>query len=155
MLFLVLLNRSLAPSMRGRSFWTTGTTAPRSTRMWARSRARLRTSVSAEVSKQLNVTVANILISATHDHSAIFGGPRPPAAAAIPENTPAELFEEKLTSGLVQAAKRRTTKCNRPGSATAQAIFNLNVNRDAIDEQTRLWSQEPNLNTERLMLEFD
>ena len=55
--------------------------------------------MSAEVSKQLNVPVANILISATRDHSAIFGGPRPPAAAAIPENTPAELFEEKLTSG--------------------------------------------------------
>jgi neutral ceramidase len=40
--------------------------------------------VVAEISQQLNVPVANILISATHDHSAIFGGPRPPAAAAAP-----------------------------------------------------------------------
>src|SRR5437016_5013203 len=32
--------------------------------------------VSADISRDLNVPAASILISATHDHSAIFGGPR-------------------------------------------------------------------------------
>lgn len=37
--------------------------------------------VSAELSRELNVPSANVLISATHDHSAIFGGPRPAGGA--------------------------------------------------------------------------
>ena len=37
--------------------------------------------VSTEISRELDVPVANILISATHDHSAIFGGPRPSSSS--------------------------------------------------------------------------
>jgi neutral ceramidase len=36
---------------------------------------------SAEISRELKIPAANILISATHDHSAIFGGPRPAGCA--------------------------------------------------------------------------
>src|SRR6058998_3923280 len=52
--------------------------------------------VAAEISRELNVPAANILISATHDHSAIFGGPRPPTAGGspAPANGPAEAFQE-------------------------------------------------------------
>src|SRR4249920_1881226 len=36
--------------------------------------------VATETSSELHVPVANILISATHDHNAIFGGPAVPTA---------------------------------------------------------------------------
>src|SRR5580765_6577626 len=49
--------------------------------------------VSAELSSELNVPPANILISATHNHSAIFDGPRPPAGGAPGQgNAPAKAF---------------------------------------------------------------
>ena len=99
--------------------------------------------VSTEISKQFKVPVANILISATHDHSAIFGGPR--AGPAAQENTPAKLFEEKLVSGLEQAAKQAHDKMQPAKIGCGEGKLYLNVNRDAIDEKTRLWSQEPNL----------
>jgi hypothetical protein len=103
--------------------------------------------VSAEISKDLNVPVTNILISATHDHSAIFGGPRPPAAGAGgQENTPANAFEAKLVLGLEQAAKEAHDKMQPAKIGYGVGHLYLNVNRDAIDDKTRLWSQEPNLN---------
>src|SRR5262252_92170 len=49
--------------------------------------------VSTAISRELNVPLANILISATHDHSAIFGGPRPPAGGdPSQEDAPAKMF---------------------------------------------------------------
>jgi neutral ceramidase len=100
--------------------------------------------VSAEISRGLNVPAANILISATHDHSAIFGGPRPSNVNAT-QNDAVEAFDIKLISGLVQAAKQAHDKMqpSRIGYGTGELY--LNVNRDAIDEHTRLWSQQPNL----------
>lgn len=98
--------------------------------------------VSSEISRELNVPVANILISATHDHNAIFGGPRsagsevPPALAA---------FQSKLESGLVQAAKQARDKMQPAKIGYGTGALYLNANRDAIDEHTRLWAQEPNL----------
>ncbi len=64
--------------------------------------------VAAEISRQVDVPVTNILISATHDHQA----------------------HERM-----QPAKI--------GYGTGSLY--LNVNRDAIDEHTRLWAQQPNL----------
>jgi len=102
---------------------------------------------SAEISRELDVPAANILISATHDHSAIFGGPRP-AAPGVPGDdgsAPAKAFESKLGLGLVQAAKNAREKMQPARIGFGTGSLYLNVNRDAIDEKTRLWSQEPNL----------
>ena len=102
--------------------------------------------VSAEISSELSVPSANILISATHDHSAIFGGPRPPAGGTPgQENAPAKAFEEKLVSGLEQAAKLAHDSMQPARIGLGSGNLYLNVNRDAVDEQTRLWAQEPNL----------
>jgi neutral ceramidase len=102
--------------------------------------------VSAAISRELNVPSANILISATHDHSAIFGGPRPPAGGDPgQENAPAKMFEEKLVSGLKQAAKQAQDNLQPARIGFGSGDLYLNVNRDAIDEQTRLWAQEANL----------
>ena len=103
--------------------------------------------VSGEISQQLNVPLANILISATHDHSAIFGGPRAPmAGVAAQGNGAAEAFEARLVSGLEEAAKQAHDKMQSARIGYGVGKLYLNVNRDSIDEQTRLWSQEPNLN---------
>ena len=102
--------------------------------------------VSAAISRDLNVPSANILISATHDHSAIFGGPRPPAGGDPgQENAPTKMLEEKLVSGLEQAAKQAQDNLQPARIGFGSGNLYLNVNRDAIDEQTRLWAQEPNL----------
>jgi neutral ceramidase len=101
------------------------------------------TKVSADISHELGVPVTNILISATHDHSAIFGGP--PALTGDQENAPAKAFEQKLVSGLEQAAKQAHDQMQPARIGYGEGNLFLNVNRDAIDEQTRLWAQEPNL----------
>ena len=101
--------------------------------------------VAAEISRQLNVPVTNILISATHDHSAIFGGPRPTSGASPTPNQPAEAFEKKLVSGLIQAAVQAHDRMQPAKIGYGTGSLHLNVNRDAIDEHTRLWAQQPNL----------
>lgn len=98
--------------------------------------------VSSEISRELSIPVSNILISATHDHSAIFGGPR----SAGSELSPAlAAFQTKLESGLVQAAKQARDRMQPARVGYGTGALYLNVNRDAIDEHTRLWAQEPNL----------
>ena len=103
--------------------------------------------VSGELSKTLNITAANILISATHDHSAIFGGPRPSGTGGSQGAAagPAEVFQTKLESGLVQAAQLAHDRMQPARIGYGTGSLYLNANRDAIDEQSRLWSQEPNL----------
>jgi hypothetical protein len=63
--------------------------------------------VSADISRELNVPVTNIMISAMHDHSAIFGGPRPGPGAPASRNPAANAFETKLVSGFVQTFRWR------------------------------------------------
>ena len=98
-------------------------------------------SASKEISKQLNVPLANILISATHDHSAIFG--EGPGSADLPA---VKAFREKLGGGMVEAATQAKARVQPARIGYGKGNLYLNVNRDAIDEQTRLWAQEPNLN---------
>lgn len=100
----------------------------------------------SEIARYLNVPAANILISATHDHSAIFGGPRPPGSASSGSaKDPAEVFEARLESGLVEAARLAHERMQPARIGYGTGNLYLNVNRDAINEQTRLWTQEPNL----------
>lgn len=103
--------------------------------------------VTAQISTELHVPVTNILISATHDHNAIFGGPGAPTAGGQPDSASQKVksFESKLISGLVQATKQAKAKVQPARIGFGTGKLYLNVNRDAIDEQTRLWSQEPNL----------
>src|SRR3954469_23653622 len=86
--------------------------------------------VSSQISRELGVPTTNILISATHDHNAIFGGPRPPGSAA-PIGVAA--FETKLESGLLQAAKNARDEMQPARIGFGTGNLYLNVNRDAID----------------------
>jgi hypothetical protein len=102
--------------------------------------------VAERISRELDVPRANILISATHDHNAIFGGPPTFMAGASGDAVArVKAFESKLTSGLVEAAKRAKAKMQAARIGFGTGNLYLNVNRDAIDEESRLWSQQPNL----------
>ena len=91
---------------------------------------------SRRIAAELNCPVENILMSATHTHSA-FGrsdtGVQPPA-----DITP-------TASVMLEAVRQAKAKLQpaRMGYGTGMAY--LNVNRDAIDTKTQLWTQAPNL----------
>jgi hypothetical protein len=98
--------------------------------------------VSTEIHNQMNVPIANILISATHDHNAIFGGT--PGPDGKPEARTAA-FQEKMEAGMLEAVKQAKAKLQPAKIGYGTGMLYLNVNRDEIDEKTRLWAQEPNL----------
>lgn len=99
-----------------------------------------------KIANEFNVPPANILISATHDHNAIFGGPRTPSPDTSKKAgiSPADTFDSKLTAGLIEAAKEAKDRMQPARIGFGTGRLYLNVNRDAIDNQTRLWAQEPN-----------
>ena len=91
---------------------------------------------SRKIAAELNCPVENILMSATHTHSA-FGRSDTgvqPASSVTP------------TAGVMLEAVRQARAKLQParmGYGTGMAY--LNVNRDAIDATTHLWTQAPNL----------
>jgi neutral ceramidase len=93
--------------------------------------------VAPKIAAELGSPVQNILMSVTHSHSA--GSPMGPAATQ-PSTYLAGFAAAMLKA--VQEAKSRLQPA-RVGFGSGAAY--LNVNRDAIDPQTRLWSQAPNL----------
>src|SRR5256885_3330477 len=102
--------------------------------------------VAAQIVQELNVSAANVFISATHDHNAIFGGPTSPAGASSKDaDKRVSAFQSKLVSGLVAAAKQAKAMMQPARIGFGTGNLYLNVNRGAIDEQSRLWAQEPNL----------
>jgi neutral ceramidase len=98
--------------------------------------------VAGEISRRFNVPQANILISATHDHNAIFGGPQ--TQDPTDGRGAAEAFNARLKGGLVRAAILAHEKMRPAKIGYGAGSLYLNANRDAIDDDTRLWAQEPN-----------
>jgi len=58
---------------------------------------------------------------------------------------PSKVRSAKLKSGLVQAAHLAHDRMQPARIGYGTGSLYLNANRDAIDDQPRLWSQEPNL----------
>ena len=75
--------------------------------------------VSSEISRELNVPAANILISATHDHNAIFGGPRSPGSE-IPQGLAAS--RRSCNRALCRLLNKRRRRCSQPESGMEQEI---------------------------------
>src|SRR5687768_5590785 len=82
--------------------------------------------VTARIEKELGIPTANVLLTATHTHSA--GGQRGPD------------YEQKIVES-VRLARQRLTPA-RVGYGTGQSY--INVNRQIIDPQTRRWWEGPN-----------
>jgi neutral ceramidase len=100
------------------------------------------TMASKQIAAELNCPVENIVISGTHTHSAWGSGPNPwrsgPAAAS---NEPPPPIVAQIVDAVGQAKVKLQPA--RVGFGTGLAY--LNVNRDAIDPDTHLWTQAPNL----------
>jgi neutral ceramidase len=89
------------------------------------------------IAKELNCPVENLILSPTHSHSACPSGPPPPPFNQIPVESTV-----KAIVNAVQMAKAKLQPA-RVGFGTGAAY--LNVNRDAINRETRLWTQAANL----------
>jgi hypothetical protein len=98
------------------------------------------TLASAQIAEELNCPLANVVMSATHSHSAIPAGP-PPAGAA----TPPQLVAGPIVSAIMDAVRQAKAALQpaRVGFGTGSSY--LNVNRDAISDDTHLWTQAANL----------
>lgn len=95
------------------------------------------TDASKQIAAELQCPVENVLMSATHSHSAFVGSM---ALMGARDGVPDPAV------GFMLEAVRKAKAALRPaqvGFGTGQAF--LNVNRDAIDPKTRLWYQGPNL----------
>jgi neutral ceramidase len=89
------------------------------------------------VARELNCPVEHLIISPTHSHSACQSGPPPPRFNEVPV--------ESTVDAIVKAVRQAKARL-RPGVVgfgTGRAY--LNVNRDAINKDTRLWTQASNL----------
>lgn len=93
-----------------------------------------------QIAKDLDCPVANILMSATHTHSpGVPGGP--PAAAG----TPLSAAQQRISNAIVQAVHEAKDKLQPARMAFGTGMAYLNVNRDAVNPVTHLWTQAPNL----------
>ena len=93
------------------------------------------------IAKDLNCPVANIIMSATHTHSAV-----DPSAPTIPASADLALNadDKRIADGIVNAAHAAKGKLEPAEMSFGTGSIDLNSNRDAIDPETHLWTQAPN-----------
>ncbi len=97
---------------------------------------------SKQVAADLNCPVANIVMSATHTHSGWGPGGFPGMRALQSEgNAPPPPIVGQIVEAVRQA--KANLQPARVGFGTGKSY--LNVNRDAVDSETHLWTQAPNL----------
>lgn len=99
-------------------------------------------SASQQIAAELNCPVENIVMSATHSHSAWGPGGFPGLRGLRPDpHAPPPPIVGKIVDAVRQA--QANLQPARVGFGTGKSY--LNVNRDAIDSDTHLWTQGPNL----------
>lgn len=97
---------------------------------------------SKQIAAELNCPIENIVMSATHTHSGWGPGGFPGMRGLRPDpNAPPPPIVGSIVDAVRQAKARLQPA--RVGFGTGKSY--LNVNRDAIDTETHLWTQAPNL----------
>ena len=106
---------------------------------------------SKQIAEELNCPVENILMSATHTHSG-WGAAGPPAFPGRGQTTPPGAAPPArnqppppIVAKMLDVVKQAKGKLQPATVGFGTGLSYLNVNRDAIDPQTRRWTQAPNL----------
>ena len=93
------------------------------------------------IAEELGCPVENIIMSATHSHSAVPAGPpaggggaRPPQQATVP-----------TVAWILQAVRQAKAELQPAQVGFGTGLSYLNVARDSINEETHLWTQASNL----------
>jgi neutral ceramidase len=95
-----------------------------------------------KVAELLKCPVENVIISGTHSHSAgISGGA---ATRPLGKPIPQQQGPSPLDDLIVDAVRQAAAKLQPARMAFGTGLCYLNVNRDAINPKTRLWTQDAN-----------
>jgi hypothetical protein len=98
---------------------------------------------SEEIAKQLDCPVPNIIMSATHTHSS--GVPFRPGAGPGTQGPSLDSNEQRVVQAMLEAVRQAKSRLQPTRMAFGTGNAFLNVNRDAIQPETHLWTQAPNL----------
>jgi len=92
---------------------------------------------SRQIAEELNCPIENIVMSATHSHSAVPAGPPPPG--------PPRQAAGKAVDAMMDAVRQAKAKLQPARVGFGTGFSYLNVARDAVSDDTHLWTQAPNL----------
>src|SRR5580693_4343073 len=99
------------------------------------------TTAAKQIAKEVDCPVPNIVMSATHTHSGWGpGGPGPGMFHPEPNAPPPPIVGQ-----IVDAVRQAKAKLQPARMGFGTGFSYLNVNRDAIDPETHLWTQAANL----------
>ena len=95
---------------------------------------------SKQIAQELQCPVENIVMSATHSHSSPY-----PEDGKTPPDANYAAFRTHMKDGILAAVREAKTHLQPAKVGYGVGASYLNVNRDAIHPETRLWYQGPNL----------
>ena len=98
---------------------------------------------SEQIAKELDCPVANIIMSATHTHSS--GVPFRPGVGPGAQGALLDPNEQRVVQAMLEAVRQAKSSLQPARMAFGTGNSFLNVNRDAIQPDTHLWTQAPNL----------
>lgn len=103
-------------------------------------------SVSQKIQIETGIPAGNILVFPSHSHSAPFLAINDPNAKINPSSMDSKVvtFSIGAEKSIIKAVKLAKEKLQPAQIGYGEGTSFLNVNRDVIDPETRLWTQGPN-----------